>query len=130
MSNVTVFTLPFPPSVNNLFVNIPGRGRVKTQRYRTWRNAAGWDIRAAKPGKFEGPVEISVVYQRPDSRRRDLDNLFKAIADALVEFEIIEDDSKIERITLEWGESRGATVTIIPRDAAETAGPLLTSGAA
>lgn len=121
MTNATVFTLPFPPSVNNLFVNLPGHGRVKTQRYRTWRNAAGWDIKAAKPEKFSGPVEISVVYQRPDNRRRDLDNLFKAIADALVEFEVIEDDSKIERIALEWGESRGATVTIVPRDAAEKA---------
>lgn len=114
MSNATIISLPFPPSVNNLFVNLPGRGRVKTQRYRTWRNAAGWDIRAAKPEKFSGPIEVSVTYARPDNRRRDLDNFFKAVADALVEFEVIEDDSQIQKITLAWGEGRGATVQIMP----------------
>lgn len=113
MTNATCITLPFPPSVNNLFVNVRGKGRVKTDRYRTWRSAAGWDIKAAKPEKFSGPVEISVVYARPDRRRRDLDNLFKAVADALVEFEVLADDSQIQKITLAWGEGRGAMVEIM-----------------
>jgi hypothetical protein len=38
-------TLPVPPSANNLYFNAPGRGRVKTQKYHTWANEAGWAVR-------------------------------------------------------------------------------------
>lgn len=32
--------LPFPPSLNNLFRNVRGKGRVPTARYEDWRKRA------------------------------------------------------------------------------------------
>lgn len=91
--------LPKPPTVNQLYANVPGKGRVKTARYRTWLNAAGWDLKAARCDRIAGPV--AVHYLVPDSARFDGANLEKAISDLLVEHELIDDDRYIKdyRIT-------------------------------
>ena len=97
----TVFTVPTPPSVNALYRNVPGRGRVKTSRYKTWINAAGWDVRAQKPPPVPDSVAVNYSVPRPkDRRRHDLGNYEKALSDLLVLHEIIEDDSKIVELRL------------------------------
>lgn len=103
--------LPFPPSTNALFFNRAGKGRVKSDRYRTWATAAGWDLKSQKPSKIAGPYELHLILERK-SGRRDLGNLEKAISDLLVEHQIIEDDSLAERIILEWGAVKGCRVIV------------------
>lgn len=49
-----------------------------------------------------GPVSVSVLVVRPDRRKRDLDNLLKAVLDTLVLLGVIEDDSVIEKILISW----------------------------
>ncbi len=34
----TTVNLPYPPVLNNLYANVPGKGRVKSERYRAWAN--------------------------------------------------------------------------------------------
>jgi crossover junction endodeoxyribonuclease RusA len=89
--------LPLPPSVNALYRNVPGRGRAKTQAYRTWENAAGWEVRAQAPQPIAGPVVMRLTFQWPDRRRRDVSNYVKATEDLLVEHKLIEDDSECAR---------------------------------
>jgi len=96
------FTIPLPPSVNSLYRNVPGKGRVKTQRYHTWLNAAGWAIKEAKPEAVRGDYIMTLICQRPDRRRRDLGNLLKAIEDVLTAHGIIEDDSLAAEIHMRW----------------------------
>jgi len=105
--------LPFPPTVNNLFVNVPGRGRVPSQRYKDWREDANRLLLTQVPlPRFLGPVSLKFTFGRPDARRRDLSNLIKAAEDMIVSAGVIEDDSKVHRIVAEWGASSGCTVTI------------------
>lgn len=104
----TVF-LPRPPSLNNIFVNVPGRGRVKTRDYVTWLRAATNSIIAQKPTRVEGEIEISVSI---GPRRGDLDNRIKPILDCLVTNGVIEDDRKVTAITARWAAEDGAMVTI------------------
>lgn len=105
------FSLPlFPPTVNNLFANAAGGGRFKTRDYASWcrsidgflqtacRSATGT---ATRP-KLRGPVAVDYVVARPDKRRRDLDNLLKALNDILTRNWIIEDDALIERLAISW----------------------------
>jgi Holliday junction resolvase RusA-like endonuclease len=107
-------TLPFPPSQNLLFRQF--KGSHLSEAYRKWRDEAGWGMKAQRPAKVLGPVEISVALKAPDKRRRDLDNCgFKAVIDLLVSHEIIEgDDSRfVKRIQAEWASSGPpCTVTI------------------
>ncbi len=93
--------LPFPVSTNNLFT---GRARrFPSRRYRTWREEAGWALAAQRPlPSFSDPVEVTLSIGKPDRRKRDLDNLFKAPLDLLVEFGVLGDDQLIHRLSASW----------------------------
>jgi crossover junction endodeoxyribonuclease RusA len=112
-----VFKLPLPPSVNRLYLNVRGRGRVKTKHYRTWRKAAGWELRAQMGMArlvLKGPIRVTIIAAKPDNRKRDLDNMAKALLDLLVENNVIADDSKVEKLMMEWtsGDMVGVSVTV------------------
>ncbi len=112
------FVLPFPVSVNNMFLNIPGRGRIKSPKYRAWQTEAGWRLRQQRAIPISGHVEVSIVAIRPDNRRRDIDNLSKAVCDILVVNNVITDDKMIVRLTAEWSQSSdlsGVSVTVAPK---------------
>ncbi|TBG37131.1 RusA family crossover junction endodeoxyribonuclease [Rhizobium leguminosarum] len=94
--------LPFPPSVNNLFLNVTRGGRVKTAKYRSWEKEAD----AMKPEdivSLQGDVVAVYVLGRPDKRRRDCENCSKAISDTLTRWGVFSDDSQIVDIRLRWG---------------------------
>jgi Holliday junction resolvase RusA-like endonuclease len=96
-------SLPFPPSVNNLFLNLKRGGRVPTPRYLLWQARAAEALRDAVgvPGSFTAHLQ----FQRPSRRAYDLDNLAKAPLDALKKAGVIVDDSLAQRIVLEWADS-------------------------
>ena len=87
-----VLRLPFPISVNALYKN-KLKGRAKSERYRTWANAVGWDIKAQKQTPISGWYSLTVILSENDNRRRDPDNFVKCVSDALTEHGLIEDDS-------------------------------------
>ena len=86
-------SISWPPSTNNLFLNVPGRGRVPSKEYSHWRQQAGWELKAQRPGKFKTPVEITVELNPPTKRAFDPDGKLKAVIDLLVTHEIIADDN-------------------------------------
>ena len=117
--------LPDPPSVNQLYRNRQqgvGRGRIKTDRYRIWLNAAGWEIVAQKPKAVNGPYELFVQLGprrlrngMQAARQKDLGNVLKAIEDLLVANNLVDDDSLSRRISIEWDERiDGCSVQVIP----------------
>jgi Holliday junction resolvase RusA-like endonuclease len=96
---------------------VPGRGRVKTERYIAWQNAAGWDIAKQRPKKVKGKVEVWIYLQDDDDRVSDADNRSKAVLDLLVSHKIIEaDDKSVVRACHQiWSpETRGCRVSIRP----------------
>ena len=110
-----------PPSVNNIFVNVAGRGRVKTKAYKAWLGEAGWMLvtqrnqhRSHK--RIDGPVAVDVRAYRPASKRRDLDNILKALLDLLSHTQTIKDDSQVIEINAKWVDE-GVPCTMIVRPA-------------
>jgi len=85
--------LPWPPSANNMFVNVRGRGRVKSADYTKWRDDAGWLLKSQRPHKFTAPVLVTIELCSPNKRPFDIDNRNKGILDLLVEHQVIPDDS-------------------------------------
>jgi crossover junction endodeoxyribonuclease RusA len=109
------FLLPFPPSVNNLFSHNKSTGkRFISENYKSWRTEAGWALKAQNPQKTTGRVRVTIIAVRPDKRKRDIDNITKAINDLLVSFEVIEDDCLIDYQTVAWSSSNlsGVSVTV------------------
>lgn len=105
-------SIPLPPSVNALFANVQGRGRIKTDRYKTWLNAAGWDVLQQRQQPIKGDVTLEILAGRPDRRRRDVSNLIKAAEDLLVRHGLIEDDSKVMSLSIAWAPIEGCRVTV------------------
>jgi Holliday junction resolvase RusA-like endonuclease len=93
-----VLTMPAPPTVNNLFLNIPGRGRVMSPRYRSWRKEAGWDVKSQRPGRIAGEYEMDVAL--PKGLTGDLGNYEKPISDLIVELGIVDDDRFCRRLSI------------------------------
>ncbi len=120
------FHLPRPPSTNTLYRNVTHDervrawrlgnklpGRLKTERYRTWLNAAGWHVKAARLVPLKGNIKIDILVARKDKRRRDLDNLVKPTQDLLVKHAIIEDDSLIDELHIAWTTSANAKDMVV-----------------
>lgn len=82
--------LPLSPSVNEAYKNIKS-GRAKTKRYRTWANAAGWELNAQRVRPVRGPVEIELRINPP--KNADPDNRIKAVLDLLVDHRLIDGDT-------------------------------------
>jgi crossover junction endodeoxyribonuclease RusA len=86
--------IPPPPSVNALFANVAGRGRVRSARYRQWATQAGWMLqsqRALWPAIVAGQP-YSVALRLPVDYRSDIDNAAKGPIDLLVSLGIVPDD--------------------------------------
>lgn len=93
--NGLTLTLPWPPSVNHYWMQDRKRGRTYIgKKGVAYRSEAGWLARIARAGREPFACEISValdVYP-PDKRRRDIDNILKAMLDAMQHAGVYEDD--------------------------------------
>lgn len=98
---IVQLVLPAPPSANNLFKNVPGKGRVRTTLYGDWLSHAGWRLRTQHPGLVEGPVLILIGIERTNSMA-DIDNRLKATLDLLVAHKVIEDDRFVAGVAAAW----------------------------
>lgn len=87
-----IFNLPYPPSLNTLyptcwktkrrFLSKKGKDFVSSVKY-----IVGW-----RANPIKGEVKIVKHVYPPDARRRDGDNIHKAINDSLVKCGLLEDD--------------------------------------
>ena len=91
MRVATKLYFPVPPSANELFFNLPGRGRAKTAKYKKWIKAADVYMLAQKPlPSFRGKLALHITV--PLKTRGDTSNRIKAIEDYLVRVSVTEDD--------------------------------------
>lgn len=90
--------LPYPPSVNRYWRTFRGRmilsaeGRIYRQR-----------VEAIVRGQVEpmrGRLSVHVKAWMPDKRTRDLDNLNKAVLDALAHAGVYADDGQIDQLAV------------------------------
>lgn len=108
-------SVPMPPSLNNVFLNVPGKGRVRSKAYRSWAEEAGWMVKAKRNGLLTGEMNVLIDICPPNRRSFDLDNRMKPLLDLLVSCGIIEDDSNkfIKALTIrEVAEGPACTITI------------------
>lgn len=109
---MTLIRLPVAPSVNNLFISV-GKKRIKSDGYRQWQTAAGWQLNLMRVSPFGAqPTDIRLMV--PNNNRRDLDNYLKPVLDLLVAHKIIADDRFVRRITVERHDDADMLLSILP----------------
>lgn len=110
-----ILTLPYPPTANNLFLNVE-KGRVKSLSYRAWITAALWELKRQRPQLVRGAYRLTITAVRPDNRARDIDNLIKPISDTLKKGGVIEDDAKALSVYAAWSLSppvKGGEIRVV-----------------
>lgn len=96
----TIVTLPYPPSTNRYWRHNRGRTHISAEgkAYRAAIQAALQQAQASSYGTARLALHVSAF--PPDRRRRDLDNLFKALLDALAHAGLYEDDAQIDELSI------------------------------
>lgn len=102
-----------PISVNAAYRNVPKIGRVKTTKYKNWQKDVGAQLSIQGLEKVCGEVEVSIFCRRPDKRKRDIDNLVKAVLDLLVAHNLIEDDRNVVKVSAQWTTSEDIEGTLV-----------------
>ena len=108
--------VPFPPSVNNYW-GFSGHRRYLTKKAVAFKAEVLYQVSNTTARFGSSPVEISVMLYPPDRRARDIDNVAKSLNDALVQAGVMDDDSQIKKLTLEFGDvfkGGKAEVSIFP----------------
>ncbi len=98
--------LPYPPTVNTYWRKWRNR-MVISEKGRAYRDLVAAAFREQSGGLIDGPVAVEGDVWAPDRRRRDLDNLWKSLLDALKGLAFT-DDSLIHHLgPLKWVKSEG-----------------------
>jgi hypothetical protein len=95
------FTLPTPPSVNELYKNVKGVGRVKAGLYDDFIRRGVASIRLQGVAALPGYV-VAVFGVERMSITADIDNRLKSMLDTIVKAGVIEDDRFVTAIAVSW----------------------------
>ena len=88
-------TLPWPPSVNHYYRKVGPRVLISRDG-RKYRQVVCSIARQLNVKPFDCELKMEIHAYPPDRRRRDVDNLLKAIFDSLQHGGIYKDDSQIK----------------------------------
>jgi Holliday junction resolvase RusA-like endonuclease len=89
--------LPYPPSVNHYWRRV-GHRTVISREGRRFRETVVAVLAGLRGRPLVGPLAVEVDIYPPDRRRRDLDNVLKALLDALEHGGAYADDGQIVRL--------------------------------
>ena len=96
------YKLPWPPSMNTCWRSICIKGQprvIMSKKGREYR-AAVIDSVQDETRPLESRLAVTIKVFPPDKRKRDLDNLPKAILDGLMHGGVFVDDSQIDRLEI------------------------------
>ena len=112
MEEAVILSLPWPPSVNVYWRHVGGKVLISREG-RAYASAVygcalEQSMTTLSIGRkaFEAPVSVDIIAYPPNRARRDLDNLPKAVLDALTKARVWEDDSLVRDLRIRWGEAR------------------------
>ena len=96
------FELPWPPSINHYYRRVGFRTLISREG-RRYRREVVARLAARRVRPMRGRPKVVVHVFPPDRRRRDLDNLQKALWDALEHAGVFLDDSQIDDLRIKRG---------------------------
>lgn len=106
-------TLPWPPSVNHYWRRSKNGMMHISAEGLAFREAVGWNaLQQNAPKQLTGDLIVDIEAFMPDKRRRDLDNILKALLDALTHADVWFDDSQIVDLRIRKAKTIGGMVKV------------------
>lgn len=93
------FDLPYPPSVNHYWRRVGSRVFI-SRAGRVFRERVCAILAARQIDPLAGPLTLQIEIFPPDNRRRDIDNVQKALLDALQHGGAYYDDSQVVSLSI------------------------------
>ena len=111
---MVVLNLPYPPSVNHLYINARGR-RFPNAKAKAYKTAVQEYVAEYRTPKFNNAKIALIVWAYPpDKRKRDISNLLKIIEDSLQDAGVFDDDFNINFIEIKRCEiKKGGGLTVM-----------------
>lgn len=88
--------LPAPPSVNTYYRKNPRGGMFISAKGKQFRKEVVQLCQIAGIKPMAGRLSLTIRYAPPDKRKRDIDNVIKAIQDSLAHGGCMLDDEQID----------------------------------
>lgn len=112
MADVTEIILPWPPSNNHYYRSV-GRGAIISRKGREYHELVAFAVKQQGIAKLTGKLAVSLACYPPDHLKRDLDNLFKPVLDALQKAGVYDDDFNIDRLSAaRFAKKRGGVIVV------------------
>ena len=92
--------LPYPPSINHYWRRA-GNRTIISREGRDYRTRVVDLLKRKRIEKLTGELSVEVQIAPPDRRRRDIDNVLKALLDSLQHGGAYADDFQIARLLIE-----------------------------
>lgn len=96
IAQTRIYELPYPPSVNTYWRNLPTGRTVLSARARAYRKIVMALVGARSP--LLKRLSVVIELYPPDKRRRDIDNPIKAVFDSLQHAGVYRDDEQIDEL--------------------------------
>jgi crossover junction endodeoxyribonuclease RusA len=113
--HVYTLKLPWPPSINDYYGTTPAGGKYIKAKGRKFREIVIECLREymAKREPLTTKLQVWIEAHVPDKRRRDLDNIKKALLDALTHAGVYQDDCLIDDLrVVRAGVAKGGFVRV------------------
>ena len=91
------YELSYPPSVNHYWRHVGDRTLI-SRAGREYRQRVADELAHQGVSTAGGSISLFISVHPPDRRRRDLDNILKALLDALQHGGAYQDDSQIDSL--------------------------------
>ena len=98
------FNLPFPPTVNHMFVNA-GKRRFRGKAYVAFCGLVANIVEREKiPAMGPQRLAIAIWLHAPNRRKVDVDNRVKPVLDALQRAGVYDDDEQVDELHVYRGD--------------------------
>jgi len=104
--------LPYPPSINHYWRRV-GHKTLISREGRRFRASVVAILAAMRLQPLAGDLTVEVEVYPPDRRRRDIDNVQKALLDALAHGGAYADDSQVVRLEITKREAVAGGKTVV-----------------
>ena len=106
-------SMPWPPTVNHYLLRTRSGGLRLSPAAQAYRREVWLAWKQQRKPCQSGRLSLWLYAYPPDARKRDLDNLLKAVLDALQHAGAFKDDSQVDHLVITRGErERGGRLKI------------------